>query len=88
MDYKFKIGQKVRVRPDLIAFDKNYYMKSGPNPHVADIVTNEMIRYCGEEITIEDINRNGSGRYLAKTWFWTDEMFEDYSKPFVCKSLL
>lgn len=86
MDYKYKVGQRVLIRPDLKP-EKNYYMRSGPE---ADIVNNwaieEMVERAGKVIQIENI---ADSQYRAVGWNWTDEMFAGLcDKLFVCKSLL
>ena len=85
MEYRYKSGQKVRVKLNLIKFKKEYYMKSGPDTTISDLANSEMSEYCGKIIKIEDIGSNG--KYRAVGWNWTDEMFVS-SKPFVCESLL
>ncbi len=86
MDYKYKVGQRVRVRNDL-SIRQTYRMKSGPNyKSVSNSVNGEMTQFCGEFVHIEAIHCD---QYLLKEvgWHWTDEMFEPEGR-IVCKSLL
>ena len=66
---KYKVGDKVRVKKDLVV-GKNYgngYM-----------FRNDMARYMGKEVTI---SRVGDDFYKIKDdvdyWSWVDEMFEE-----------
>lgn len=65
---KYKVGDKVRVRKDLVA-DKRY----GNHFFVSD-----MKPYIGKTMTIDSITIYG---YRLKEdkggWYWTDEMLED-----------
>ena len=64
---KFKIGDKVRVRKDLI--NSCYYGNYRFIP--------SMKNRCGEIVTIESVERDGSYRILEDVYNWTDEMFEE-----------
>ena len=64
---KFKIGDKVRVRKDLI--NSCYYGNYRFVP--------SMKNRCGEIVTIESVERDGSYRILEDVYNWTDEMFEE-----------
>ena len=67
---QFKIGDKVRIRDDLIV-GETYYM----NDHSAqDSFEEEMKEYANKVNTIKGIR---GGKYLLEdgsTWYWTDEM--------------
>lgn len=72
---KYKIGDKVRVREDLIV-DQWYG---------DDIFISEMVSFKGKIVTIK---KNQYNKYLIKegstTWNWTDEMFsEKISEDFI-----
>ncbi len=87
MDYRYKIGQKVRVRKDLSHYNL-YYMKSGPGWNESrTCAMSSQVALAGEEVTIRDYFE---ANYLVKgsNWRWTDEMFEDSRKMCYCKSLL
>lgn len=66
---KYKVGDKVRVRKDLIA---GYH-------YGEDSFTSDMEKYAGKTMTIYSIVKNC--KYKLKEdkekWNWTDEMFED-----------
>lgn len=64
---KFKVGDKVRVRKDLIngCYYGNYRF------------VHSMKNHCGEIVTIESVERDGSYRILEDVYNWTDEMFEE-----------
>ena len=53
---KFKIGDKVRVKNDLVV-DKIYYNEDS---HIADVFTPSMIEYLGNVAVVENIH---NGRY-------------------------
>jgi hypothetical protein len=86
MDYKYKVGQRVRVRNDLTV-EQTYRMRSGPDyKNESNCVNEEMMQFCGKFVHIKAIY---NGQYLLKEvgWHWTDEMFEPEGR-IVCKSLL
>lgn len=87
MDYKYKIGQKVRIRKDLTA-GAEYPMQSGESYGCNLGVNEDMERYRGQLMTID---RQTYGVYTLcednEYWSWTDTMFES-PKPLTCKSLL
>ena len=74
---KYKVGDKVRVREDLIAGE--LYGK--------DVFASGMIPFKGQTVTIKKIQEN---KYLIEEdledWYWTDEMFsEKVSQDFIPK---
>ena len=87
MDYKYKIGQKVRIRKDLTA-GAEYPMQSGENYGYDPGVNEAMERHRGQLMTID---RQTYGVYTLcednEYWSWTDTMFES-PKPLTCTSLL
>ena len=86
MDYKYKIGQRVRVRNDL-STKQSYRMKSGPDYKYGSNSTNDdMMKFRGQFVHIKGFS---GGQYLLNEvgWHWTDEMFEPESR-IACKSLL
>lgn len=86
MDYKYKVGQKVRIRKDLTA-GAEYPMQSGSRCGLDPGVAEDMEKYRGRIMTIDYIK----GYYTLfeddRQWSWSDTMFEN-AKPLTCKSLL
>lgn len=70
---KYKIGDKVRVRDDLIC---NEWYKMHDS-ETCDLVNTEMQEFKGKTLTIS--RYNSCGKYNVKEdserWTWTDEMF-------------
>lgn len=87
MDYKYKVGQKVRIRKDLTA-GAEYPMQSGEKYGFDPGVTEQMEEYRGQIMTIESCTH---GIYVlhedSDAWSWSDTMFES-PKSLTCKSLL
>lgn len=73
---KHKIGDKVKVREDLI-IDNDYNMEDGSH----DTFVSEMVPYRGKIVTICGYI---GGEYVIEEdcceWHWTDEMFENEKK--------
>ena len=65
---KYKVGDKVRVRKDLV--EGTHYGKY--------VVTSDMIDMSGMVLTIKEVDTCGG--YIALedpySYYWTDEMFE------------
>lgn len=90
LNYKFKPGDKVTVRNDL-SLHEPYKMLSGETPYDAIVATNSMKELRGKQVTIESYDCCGSAmcyRVKENSRYWSDEMFDEARKPFVCKSLL
>ena len=68
---KYKVGDKVRVRRDLIV-DKQYYMSDGFH---GEIFVNSMKKMKGKVVTIKDAYEQHY-RIEEFSWYWTDEMLE------------
>lgn len=87
MDYKYKVGQKVRIRKDLTA-GAEYPMQSGESCGLNPGANEYMETYRGQIMTIEG---HVCGVYMLCEDYeycrWTDTMFES-PKPLTCKSLL
>lgn len=69
---KYKVGDKVRVRKDLVV-GKEY----GDNVFIAD-----MKKYSGKIMTVGGITVTGDYTFKedANIWYWSDEMLEDRDK--------
>lgn len=95
MDYKYKVGQAVRVRPDLVSSQGDgpityYKMLSGPNSGYKWFALDKMLPFAGKIVHISEITRNGN--YKVKeigSCVWSDEMFADEPlNECVCRNLL
>ena len=87
MDYRYKPGDRVRIREDL-KDHKSYGMLSGPGYHSnKKVVMPSMARLAGKEMIVEKYYANCYSLYDSN-WLWTDEMFDDLSLPMSCVSLL
>lgn len=67
---KYKVGDKVRVRGDLVA-----------GKHYGYYFNDKMAEYCGKEVTI--MKHDDNEYHLAEDdgeWAWSDEMFEDIQR--------
>ena len=88
MNYKYKVGQAVRIRPDLKPLHY-YYMNSGPGKGQGTNTVSPMLKYAGMIVRISTTSMTGV--YLIREdngkFYWTDEMFKDIN-PFVCRQLL
>lgn len=85
MDYKYKVGDKVRIRRDL-GCKESYKMVSGPKPGYDPGISFNMCKYAGKITTI--LNRNITYEVEGcDNWTWSDEMLEPVNQ-FCCKSLL
>jgi len=74
---KYKVGDKVRVRKDLIEGER-YSMESvtGGSLMKSNSVVPQMMSLRGKEVTIEEINMVGQYKVSRSCFNWTDEMFE------------
>ena len=75
MEYKYKVGDKVRVRSDLIENDY-YYMEHG---ETKNYVVSPMMIFRGLLVTIANIDLVCQQYEIEEDnshCFWTDEMFE------------
>lgn len=77
MDFKYKVGQAVRVRFDLQDGGKEYFMRSGPaaNKEI-ECATWDMCGFAGK---IVHISAHTGSVYRVKedpeNWRWSDDMF-------------
>nr|DAK57525.1 MAG TPA: hypothetical protein [Caudoviricetes sp.] len=89
MNYKFKPGDKVTVRKDLMT-DYDYKMLSGKTPNDGVIATPSMKALRGKQVVIKGYDHCDTVscyRVKESSRYWTDEMF-DRPKNLICKSLL
>lgn len=75
MNYKYRVGDKVRVRSDLL-FDS----------YNGTCVTYDMLKYRGKEMTISSQvthSRNAAYHFCGDehNWFWTEDMLEPVGEP-------
>ena len=70
----YKVGDKVRIRKDLIE-EKEYYMD---DRIIHDMVTSEMYEHRGELVTIQRITTRGKYRIaeFCQDLNWVDGMFK------------
>jgi len=74
---KYKLGDIVRVRPDL----KEQHLYSNENGATAEVAVPEMLELCGQKLKIEKIvGLEKEYFYLIKGWLWTDEMLMECNK--------
>lgn len=85
MEYRYKVGQKVRIRPDLNDLGE-YKMVSGTDPGYKPGITYKMVEYAGKVTTISS-HRTTYTLEGFGSWAWADEMLEPVNKLY-CKSLL
>ena len=90
MDYRYKIGELVRVRDDL-KFGAFYRMLSGPCAGDLNIATASMAELHGQLVHISD--HSSGGQYLVEETGgcrWVDDMFEcsESNDECHCESLL
>ena len=93
-DYRYQIGQEVRVRPEL-DYGEPYYMRSGrkavrPNEgyHDGIIITDDMYMLRDKIVHISGYHE---GYYTVKEcrrWKWADDMFDNTNQVCFCRSLL
>lgn len=81
MRFKYKIGDKVKVRSDLTV--KHYKMK---NSSAEDVVIPDMLKYKDKIATIQTITSIGKYKIDidGRKYSWTDGMFEELKhKPII-----
>lgn len=79
-DMKYKVGDKVKVRSDLVVEEKRYYMEHDPS--VGDVVNARMKSLAGKVVTISGITSYEKYCIEEMGYNWTDEMFEGYAEIF------
>ena len=72
----FKVGDKVRVKSDLIAYKHKYYMSDRKEYWY---VYDNMLSFCGKVVTISNFDENDNAYEIEEyddEDYWADEMFE------------
>lgn len=88
MDYKYKLGDRVRVI-DKFEPGKNHYMSSGKNILTIGVSLPTRRRLAGKVVTISGYRLNGyTIEESDKNTIWSDDMFVGLANPFTCRSLL
>lgn len=79
MKTKYQVGDKVRVKSNLISKSKDYEMEDG---YGLPVVGN-MLRWLGKEVTIKAFDGYAYTIY-EEGYSWTDEMFESAEQYYKC----
>ena len=76
---KYKVGDKVRVK-SIEWYNAN---KNGSGSIICgnEFFVNDMSRYCGCVVTINEIHPDGFYRITEEIYWWTDEMIECLIEP-------
>ena len=88
MDYKYKLGDRVRV---INKFEpgKNHYMSSGKSILTIGVSLPTRRRLAGKIVTISGYRLNGyTIEESDRDTIWSDDMFVGLANPFTCRSLL
>ena len=88
MDYKYKLGDRVRV---INKFEpgKNHYMSSGKSILTIGVSLPTRRHLAGKVGTISGYRLNGyTIEESNKDIIWSDDMFVGLANPFTCRSLL
>ncbi len=88
MDYKYKLGDRVRV---INKFEpgKNHYMSSGKSILTIGVSLPTRRHLAGKVVTISGYRLNGyTIEESNKDIIWSDDMFVGLANPFTCRSLL
>lgn len=73
MTYKYKAGDRVKVREDLK--EGRLYRMELP-VHDSNVATYQMEKLRGKEVTIERVTEYNEYRIYGSNYNWTDGMFE------------
>lgn len=88
MDYKYKLGDRVRVI-DKFEPGKNHYMSSGKPILTIGVSLPIRRRLAGKVVTISGYRLDGyTIEESSKDTIWSDDMFVGLANPFTCRSLL
>lgn len=79
---KFKVGDKVKIREDLV-LGARYYMEG---VDAFETVVSEMLPLKGQIVTIDRVYSDGYS-ILESEWSWSDGMFESYKANFTKSDL-
>jgi len=71
---KYKVGDRVRVRNDLV--ENESYSIDGNNSNINTVVK-AMLEFKSKEVIIERITNLGQYYIKGNAWGWTDEMLEE-----------
>ena len=88
MDYKYKLGDRVRV---INKFEpgKNHYMSSGKSILTIGVSLPTRRHLAGKVVTISGYRLNGyTIEESNKDIIWSDVMFGGLANPFTCRSML
>ena len=88
MDYKYKLGDRVRVI-DKFEPGKIHYMSSGKSILTIGVSLPTRKRLAGKIVTISGYRLDGyTIEESNKDTIWSDDMFVGLANPFTCRSLL
>ena len=88
MDYKYKLGDRVRVI-DKFEPGKNHHMSSGKAILTIGVSLPTRKRLAGKVVTISGYRLDGyTIEESDKNTIWSDDMFVGLANPFTCRSLL
>lgn len=88
MDYKYKLGDRVRVI-DKFEPGKNHYMSFGKSILTIGVSLPTRRRLAGKVVTISGYRLDGyTIEESDKNTIWSDDMFVGLANPFTCRSLL
>lgn len=73
---KYKVGDKVRVRTDLISDTDKYLRHTSRKPIHVDY---SMLNFKGQILIIKEVVRNEYYKVKGTNWVWTDDMLEPVS---------
>lgn len=78
LEFKYKVGDKVRVREDLIVGNNYSHAEGTLRENVYDVVVSPMGDLRGKEATITEVDAWGNGKYSisGSEHNWTDGMLE------------
>lgn len=81
-DFRYQVGDAVKIRSDLKDDGTDYYMQSGPAANEeASTYCNEMVDYAGKVVHISGYTWSDEYRIEedGECYHWTDEMFAGFA---------